>query len=310
MPDLDSFEVFAAIAKAGSLGGAARELGLTQQAVSRRLASMEAKAGVALAVRTPRGSQLTSSGTLVAELASRLMEVAYDVDTALGSLRRQGRERIAVVASPTVAENLMPHWLLSLRAANSRQADSLPHVELTSAVSTHAIASIRRGTADLGFVENPDPPDGLGSCVVGWDELVVVVPPSHKWARRSRALGPSELAQTPLISFQAPSGIRAALTGALRRALGAEIQEAPPLIELPSAGAMRSAVLAGAGPAVMSRLAVADDLSVGRLCAVTLSQLDLQRELRAIWLGGRTPPVGAVRNLLNHISSGTATFRR
>ena len=45
MPDLESFEVFLAIAETGSLGSAARELGLTQQAVSRRLASMEAKAG-------------------------------------------------------------------------------------------------------------------------------------------------------------------------------------------------------------------------------------------------------------------------
>ncbi|CKR32762.1 predicted protein [Mycobacterium tuberculosis CPHL_A] len=41
MPGLTCFEIFLAIAEAGSLGGAARELGLTQQAVSRRLASME-----------------------------------------------------------------------------------------------------------------------------------------------------------------------------------------------------------------------------------------------------------------------------
>ncbi|NLP75124.1 LysR family transcriptional regulator [Mycobacterium tuberculosis] len=46
MPGLTCFEIFLAIAEAGSLGGAARELGLTQQAVSRRLASMEAQIGV------------------------------------------------------------------------------------------------------------------------------------------------------------------------------------------------------------------------------------------------------------------------
>ena len=45
MPDLGSLEVFVAIAQTGSLGGAARELGLTQQAVSRRLAVLEAIAG-------------------------------------------------------------------------------------------------------------------------------------------------------------------------------------------------------------------------------------------------------------------------
>ena len=66
---------------------------------------------------------------------------------------------------------------------------------------------------------------------------------------------------------------------------------------------MRAAVLAGAGPAGMSRLAVADDLAVGRLRAVTIPELDLGRKFRAIWVGGRTPPPGAIRDLLAHITS-------
>jgi molybdate transport repressor ModE-like protein len=53
MPDLPAFEVLVAIAKTGSLGAAAREVGLTQQAVSARLASMEAQIGVRLVVRPP-----------------------------------------------------------------------------------------------------------------------------------------------------------------------------------------------------------------------------------------------------------------
>ena len=80
----------------------------------------------------------------------------------------------------------MPHWLLSLRAANSQQAGSVPEVNLTATNSEHAIASVRDGAADLGFVEKPGSPAGLGSCVVGHDELVVVVPPSHKGGRATR----------------------------------------------------------------------------------------------------------------------------
>jgi DNA-binding transcriptional LysR family regulator len=76
-----------------------------------------------------------------------------------------------------------------------------------------------------------------------------------------------------------------------------------PVLELSSAAAVRAAVLAGAGPAVMSRLAVADDLAVGRLRAITISELNLGRRLQAIWVGGRTPPAGAVRDLLSHIIS-------
>jgi DNA-binding transcriptional LysR family regulator len=310
MPELASFEIVLAIAETGSLGGAARELGLTQQAVSRRLASMEAQAGVTLAVRTTRGSQLTPTGAVVAEWAARLLEVAHDIDAGLGSLRKEGRQRIKVVASQTIAEQLMPHWLLSLQAADTRRGSTGPQVVLTATNSEHAIASVRDGTADLGFVENPGPPRGLGSCVIGHDELVVVVPPGHKWARRSRVVSARELAQTPLVTREPRSGIRDSLTVALRQVLGDDMQQAPPVLELSSAAAMRAAVLAGAGPAAMSKLAVADDLAVARLRAITILELDLRRQFRAIWVGGRTPPAGAIRDLLSHISSRTTTFRK
>jgi DNA-binding transcriptional LysR family regulator len=310
MPDLESFEVFLAIAETGSLGSAARELGLTQQAVSRRLAAMEAKAGVTFAARTTRGSSLTSAGNMMAQWASRLLEVARDIDAGLGSLREEGCQRIKVVASPTIVEHLMPHWLLSLRAANSQQTGSVPEVDLTATNSEHAIASVRGGAADLGFVEQPGSPAGLGSCVVGHDELVVVVPPSHKWALNSRAVSARELAETPLVTREPRAGIRISLALALRRSLGDGVHQAPPVLELPTAAAMRAAVLAGAGPAAMSRLTVADDLAVGRLSAITFSHLDLRRELRAIWVGGRAPPAGAIRSFLSHINTRAKPIRR
>jgi DNA-binding transcriptional LysR family regulator len=53
----------------------------------------------------------------------------------------------------------------------------------------------------------------------------------------------------------------------------------------------------------MSRLAVSDDLAHGRLRTVPIADLDLRRELRAIWLGARIPPAGAARDLLNHIAT-------
>ncbi|WP_407689319.1 LysR family transcriptional regulator [Mycobacterium sp. HUMS_1102779] len=303
MPDLASFEVFLAIAETGSLGRAARELGLTQQAVSRRLASMEAQVGVTLAVRTTRGSQLTPAGVIVAEWATRLLEVAGEIDAGMSSLRKEGREKIRVAASQTISEQLMPHWLVSLQAAAARRGSALPQVILTATNSEHAIASVRDGTADLGFVENPGPPKGLGTVVVGHDELVIVVPPTHKWARRSGAVTARELAETPLVAREPHSGIRDSLTAALCHVLGDDMRQAPPVLELTSAAAMRAAVLAGAGPAAMSKLAVADDLAVGRLRAVHIPELDLRRQFRAIWVGGRTPPAGAIRDLLSHITS-------
>ncbi|BBY08677.1 LysR family transcriptional regulator [Mycobacterium noviomagense] len=310
MPELGSFEIFLKVAQTGSLGSAARELGLTQQAVSARLASMEAEIGVRLAVRTTRGSQLTSAGVLVAEWAARLLDVAQEIDAGLGSLRTESRRHVKVVASQTIAEQLMPRWLVSFQAAVARRGGTAPEVVLTATTSVKAIAAVRDGSADLGFVEKPGPPRGLGSCVVAHDELVIVVPPDHKWTRRSRVVSAAELAQTPLVTREVGAGIRDNLTMALRRALGDNVEQAPAVLELPSAAAVRAAVLAGAGPAVMSRLAVADDLAVGRLCAITVPELQLGRPLRAIWVGGRTPPVGTIRDLLSHISARTPRSRK
>ena len=56
----------------------------------------------------------------------------------------------------------------------------------------------------------------------------------------------------------------------------------------------------------MSRLAVADDLATRRLREVEVADLDLRRQLRAIWLGSRLPAAGAVRDLLAHIASRAA----
>jgi DNA-binding transcriptional LysR family regulator len=304
MPELSAFEVFLAVAKTGSLGAAARELGLTQQAVSARISSIEALTGVRLATRTVRGTDLTPAGVVVAQWADRLIDVAQHVDAGLASLRTESRKRIKVVASLTIAEQLMPRWLVSLRAAASRRGHTPPEVILTATNSEHAISEVLDGTADLGFIESPGLPKALRSRIVAHDELAVIVAPDHKWARRSRVVSAEELCKTPLVMREPGSGTRDSLTQALHNVLGEAVEHAAPMLELSSAVAVRGAVLAGAGPAVMSRLAVAEDLSVGRLRAVEVPELDLRRQLRAIWVGARTPPAGPIRDLLNHISSG------
>jgi hypothetical protein len=48
---------------------------------------------------------------------------------------------------------------------------------------------------------------------------------------------------------------------------------------------------------------VADDLAAGRLHIVPIPELNLKRELKAIWVGGRIPPAGTTRDLLSHITS-------
>ncbi|MBO0517860.1 helix-turn-helix domain-containing protein, partial [Streptomyces beijiangensis] len=67
VPDLAALELLLAVARHGSLGKAARELGISQPAASGRIRSMEARLGVVLLERSPRGSRLTDAGVLVTD---------------------------------------------------------------------------------------------------------------------------------------------------------------------------------------------------------------------------------------------------
>jgi DNA-binding transcriptional LysR family regulator len=305
MPDLTSLELLLAIAEQGSLSAAGRAVGQTQQAVSARIASLEAQTGVHLVTRTTRGSQLTASGLVAAQWAGRLLQVAHEVDAGLATLRETSRSRVKVSASLTVAEQLLPGWLVSLQAAARHRGEPPIEVVLTATNSDHVLAQVRSADADVGFVEGPRVPHGLRSRVVAHDELLLVVRPDHPWARRHEPVTARELNDTALVTREPGSGTRDFLTTALRKRLGPGHPQAAPALEMSTVAGIRAAVLAGSAPSVISRLAVADDIASGRLHVVEVEDVGLRRALRAVWLGGPTPPAGAVRDLIGHIGSIT-----
>lgn len=299
MPDLAALEVLLAVAHTGSLGAAAREIGTSQQAVSARISSLEARTGVPLVSRGRRGSSLTPNGVLVAQWAARLLDVAAELDEGIAGLRADRRSRLRVGASLTVAEHLLPGWLVALRQEAQRRGEPAVDFVFAAANSDAVVAQVRAGEVDLGFVESPRAPSGLANRVIGRDELVVVVRPDHAWARRRAPLAPAELAAASLVRREAGSGTRETYDAALAAALGpGHPPPAPPALELSTTAAVRGAVLAGAGPAVLSELAVSEDLAAGRLRRVPVVGLDLVRSLRAVWLGPRRPPAGPVRDLI------------
>ncbi|NEC74010.1 LysR family transcriptional regulator, partial [Streptomyces rochei] len=210
VPDLGALELLLAVARLGSLGGAARELGITQPAASSRVRSMERQLGVALVDRSPRGSRLTDAGALVTDWARRIVEAAEAFDAGAQALRDRRDSRLTVAASMTIAEYLLPGWLVALR---SQLPDTA--VSLLAGNSTAVAERLLAGEADLGFVEGVSVPAGLDSAVIAHDRLIVVAAPGHPWARRRRPLRAAELAATPLILREKGSGTRQVLDAAL-----------------------------------------------------------------------------------------------
>ncbi|MEV4441606.1 LysR substrate-binding domain-containing protein, partial [Streptomyces sp. NPDC049577] len=100
---------------------------------------------------------------------------------------------------------------------------------------------------------------------------------------------------TPLVLRERGSGTRQVLDAAL--AVAGQGGLAEPLLELASTTAAKAAAVSGAGPSVLSELAVGEELSGRRLVAVPLERgLDLRRALRAVWCGPY--PAGPARVLL------------
>lgn len=290
--DLAPFELLLAVARLGSLGAAARDHGISQPAASSRMRQLERRLGLTLLDRSPRGSTLTPEGALVADWARAATDAAAALEAGIGSLARAAHARLPVAASLTVAEYLLPHWLARFHAVARDTA-----VSLTTLNSEDVAAAVRSGAARLGFVEGPEDPAGLVSRTVARDTLTLIVPPGHPWTRYGDGGVPAaELAATPLITREAGSGTRRHLDRALRLHTGKE--PVPPLLELSSTTAIKTAVGEGVGPAVLSSLASAGDVAAGSVVPLPVRGLDLTRRLRAVHRPDR--PLGeAARTLLD-----------
>jgi DNA-binding transcriptional LysR family regulator len=114
-----------------------------------------------------------------------------------------------------------------------------------------------------------------------------------------------------LVSREPGSGTRETADRAI---VAAGFRSAPPLLELGSGAAVRNAVAAGAGPALLSELVVAPDLATGVLVEVLTADVDLDRTLRAVWRAGARPTGRAADLLLvarrRRRSSGVRERRR
>jgi len=319
--DLGALRALREVGRQGSIAAAASVLGVSQQALSARMRTLERGMGVTLLARTPSGSHLTEQGRLVIGWAEDVLDAADRLAAGLRSIRSGATHRLVIAASQTIAEHLVPHWLVELRAVEQADAErTAPRaappgaaqppaahaqpdagypptvVELTVANSTGVLELVRDGKAGLGFIETPHLPSDLVTARLRDDELLVVTAPGHPWARRRTPLPLTEIAATPLVMREAGSGTRDTLTDHLAA-------QAPPLrpkiaMELGTSAAVRSAIAAGVGPGVLSRLAVRDDLVLGRLVAVELAGPPLTRQLTAVWRADHDPLPPEAQRLL------------
>jgi DNA-binding transcriptional LysR family regulator len=290
-PDLITLELLDSIAELGSLGQAAARHGMSQPAVSMRMTRLERSLGLSLLQRSPAGTKLTPAGQQVADLGRRVLSEMQVMMAGVAGLVAEEGSHLRVAASLTVAEYLLPGWLSAL---HRESPGVMLAVEVTN--SSRVLARVREASTDVGFVEGYGSRlDGMSTAVMRSDHLVVVVDPAHPWARRESAVSGAELASADLIVREPGSGTREVLDQALSSWGGAHSW-----LELGSTASILAAARRGEGPAVLSALAVAEDVDLGRLVPVRTEGLDLTRSLRAVWPSDR--PLAPLAGRLLHVA--------
>jgi DNA-binding transcriptional LysR family regulator len=273
-PDLAALDLFRSVVDLGSVSAAAKAHLITQPSASSRIRTLERQLGVTLLDRSPTGSVPTPEGQLIAGWASNMLRVADDLAAGVASLKAERSGLLRLAASYTVAEYLLPPWLESFLA--DRPGDSVT-LEVTN--SQTVLDRLDTGAVDMGFVESPAIPPTIAEQVVASDELIAVVAARHAWAARP-LVKLEEFAATPLVLRERGSGTRQALEDVLIR-MGCDAPRSA--LDLGSISAVRIAVINGSSPTVISRLAVAEDITNGRLVEITVPGLQIERTLRAVW---------------------------
>ncbi|MEV0352994.1 LysR family transcriptional regulator [Nonomuraea sp. NPDC050680] len=186
--DLNAVRTFVAVADTGQFQEAAAELSITQQAVSKRIATLEKDLGVRLFTRTARGAQLTIDGQAFLPHARELLRVEERADASV----RPGRRalRVDVVNRRVAAGVLLQDFY------RTHPEIELDVVTLKGDVDA-AIAAVEAGTIDATFHAVTVPaqhlPDPIKAARVIDEPHQLLVGPRHSLAK-AHAVTPAQLA--------------------------------------------------------------------------------------------------------------------
>ena len=270
---LRQLEVFLAVAREKSFSRAAKRIHSSQPTLSEHVGELERELGRKLFVRHGREVTLTEAGRVFDQYASRVVTTVEEARQAMDELDGLSHGSLLLGASTTPGLYVMPGIIAAFRAR-------YPGVELKLQVANSQVIEerVKGRELDLGVVGGHSVGPGEECLAAGLlDELVLIVPPGHAWAAR-REIAPELLADQPLLLREEGSATRSVTERALQRA-GVKFKA---VMELDHTEAIKQSVMAGFGVAFVSTYAVSGEVASGRLRAVRLRGLRVQRHFHVI----------------------------
>ncbi len=284
--DLHQIEIFCTLIKLRSFSRAAEALYLTQPTVSGHIKNLETDLGVKLLDRLGKRVVPTEAG-----------EVLYRYGNKLLALRDHARQEIAGI-SGTVSgilklggSTIPGAYVLPATISAFRKKHPSAVIQLLIDDTAKITEAVVNGDLHIGVVGARMDDLRLEAHPFLKDELVIAVPAGHRWARR-KTVTAGELAEEPFIMRENGSGTRRIMEEKVGTA-GLAVGELRTVAVVGSSDAVRQAVKAGLGVSVLSIRAIRDDISAGRLSAVRLKGVRLERNFSVILLKGKSrSPLG------------------
>ena len=257
----------AAVQKHRSVTAAAKQLHLTQPAVTLQLRNLQALAGLPLIQRTGDGMLLTDAGREVLALADRIEAAIADCETTLEMMAGKTAGRISIGAVST-AKYFVPFMI-------SGFSKLYPNIDVTLSIGNRQEIGIALRGYDLDFAIMGRPPADIDMNVhlIGDHPHVIIAPTAHRLARKSR-IAPSELASETFLTREPGSGTRGLMeqlfeTAGIRPKIG---------MAMSSNETIKQAVIAGLGIAFISAHTVATELDERRLVTLDVDGLPVVRQ--------------------------------
>jgi DNA-binding transcriptional LysR family regulator len=272
--DAQGLSAFIAVAETGSFSRAGDRLHLSQPAISKRIAALEASLDASLFDRIGRRISLTDAGAALLPHAQRVLHDIEDGRRALSMLDGRVGGRLSVGTSHHIGLHRLPPVLRTFTA-------KFPQVDLDLHFmdSEDACEGVLQGKLELGIVTLPlQPLQNLETRRVWRDPLAVVVSPSHPLAGKKR-LKLADLDGFPAVLPDAQTYTYRIVTAALQaHGVSPRIRLATNYLET-----LKMLAAIGLGWSVLPRSMLDDTL-----VALPLPELKMNRELGAVWHARRT----------------------
>lgn len=281
--NLHHLRLFAAVVNHGGFTKAADSLRLSQPAISKSLNELERQLNLALIDRSGRSIRLTDAGKTLYARARELFGVEWIAEQELREIRGLKRGVLRIGASTTIATYMLPPFLGRFHLRHPRI-----RIRASSANTRTVLRMLLESRVDVALVEGPVSHSRVE--VQPWreDELVVISHPEHRLLSRSN-VDVEMLVKEQFIVREPGSGTR----DVSARALALHGARLTNTIRVGGTEAIKQAVAAGLGLAIVSRAAAEDQLALGKIAVITVNGLTIRRTLAQIKLRGRVTTAAA-----------------